>query len=365
MPVTFSQTLPTAKSISQSISQCKPSKGFEDKKVEQEAVKLPPPEQSETEIFDMFSSPEQVDVAELFALPSQPAPALKRPVLMVHGFNSNPSVWKNMRTWFTSNSQNVDGGIVSSNAATDPLKTDGKVFVMEFTRPFNSVMTNAAELRRAVDRIVAATGAKDIDLVGHSMGGLDARAYLDAGNEHVAKVVQIGTPNHGSLLADIELQFREFGMPLFPKTDDPEVRQTLTDLRAERKIDGQQANPTVAALNKNWGRQKDRADFLLMAGVGKPTLKQRTLLTFKGDGVVPKDSAKMPDVPLVTISSTKHGALPGHPDVLTNTANFLVGKAIEIKAEPTTPEDKEIVPVMVAGNTGQVQYSYKDKKDVH
>lgn len=328
------------------------------------AKRLPPPDQSETEIFDLFSTPHQDELTQVFALPSESAPALQRPVLLVHGYNGSDKSWKNMRTWLTNTSQNKDGGLVGPKNA-GALDPSAKVFIMEYSRPFNSVKSNAAELRSAVDRIVSATGVKGIDIVSHSKGGLDTRAYLDQGNELVDKVVQIATPNHGSILADIELQFREFGMPLLPSTDDPEVRQALTDLRAERKVDGKPANPTVSELNKNWDRQKDKAEFFQISGNGLPTLKSRHCLTHKGDGVVSRESVQLPGVPMKNIWWTNHLSETSNPDVLTAAANFLVGKAIDLKdSDPNIPADQEIVPVLVAGNTGQVQYSYKDKDKI-
>ena len=45
---------------------------------------------------------------------------------------------------------------------------------------------------------------EDLVLVGHSMGGLVARAFLEAAPDRsVARVVQIGTPNRGSIKAAI------------------------------------------------------------------------------------------------------------------------------------------------------------------
>lgn len=325
-------------------------------------LRLPPPAPgSEIEVFDLFSTPDQEAISEVYALPKEAAPALQRPVLLVHGFNGGATSWKNMRTWLTQTAENQDGGVVGPQSPT--VNGNGKVFTMEFSRPYNSVKSNAAELRAAVDRIVAATGGKDIDIVAHSKGGLDTRYYLDQGNEKINKFVEVGSPNRGSVLADIELQFRELGVSLYPKTDDPEVRQALTDLKEDRKVDGRPNNPMLAELNSNWERQRSRADILLIAANGIPTLKSKTFLTHKGDGVVPRSSVQMPNTPLKNVWWTNHLSQRSHPDVLTTAANFLVGKAIDLKdPEPTVPADQEIVPAQVAGDKGQVQYTYHEKK---
>jgi triacylglycerol esterase/lipase EstA (alpha/beta hydrolase family) len=60
----------------------------------------------------------------------------------------------------------------------------------------------AAELDRAVEKLRADSGAEQITLVCHSMGGLAARAFLrDKGHDAVARVITICTPHHGTVFA--------------------------------------------------------------------------------------------------------------------------------------------------------------------
>lgn len=58
---------------------------------------------------------------------------------------------------------------------------------------------------RALGRTVAATGARAVDLVGYSAGGIVVRAWLrQAGNAARARhVVLLGSPNHGAELATL------------------------------------------------------------------------------------------------------------------------------------------------------------------
>ncbi|HET7810759.1 MAG TPA: alpha/beta fold hydrolase [Steroidobacteraceae bacterium] len=59
-----------------------------------------------------------------------------------------------------------------------------------------------ASLGRALAARIAADGRGDVALVGHSMGGLVARAALThAAGARVSRVVLLGTPNYGSLAA--------------------------------------------------------------------------------------------------------------------------------------------------------------------
>jgi triacylglycerol lipase len=70
-----------------------------------------------------------------------------------------------------------------------------------------SLVKRAADLKRQTEQILQATGAVKVHIIGHSMGGLDARRMLwDNRSENfhhkVASVTTIGTPHHGSSFAD-------------------------------------------------------------------------------------------------------------------------------------------------------------------
>ena len=65
----------------------------------------------------------------------------------------------------------------------------------------------AQQLAEKVDDILGATGVPRINLVGHSMGGLIARYYIERldGASKVNVCVTIGSPHHGSLLSRLGL----------------------------------------------------------------------------------------------------------------------------------------------------------------
>ena len=59
-----------------------------------------------------------------------------------------------------------------------------------------------APVSRRIDEVLAATGAHQLVVVGHSMGGLVARAYLRThGVAKVIRLITLGTPHSGSELA--------------------------------------------------------------------------------------------------------------------------------------------------------------------
>lgn len=59
------------------------------------------------------------------------------------------------------------------------------------------------QVRRTVEQVRAATGAERVHLVGHSMGGIIARNFLQlhGGAPDVARCVTLGSPHRGSKLA--------------------------------------------------------------------------------------------------------------------------------------------------------------------
>lgn len=66
------------------------------------------------------------------------------------------------------------------------------------------VDVRAEQLRDRVNEVLAETGAEKVNIIAHSMGGLDARHMIvDKGMaDRVAHLVTIGTPHLGTVLAD-------------------------------------------------------------------------------------------------------------------------------------------------------------------
>ncbi|CAM4010154.1 esterase/lipase family protein [Paracidovorax anthurii] len=116
----------------------------------------------------------------------QPAPgaAAPRGVVLVHGFLCNRGFWT---PWFA------------------PLRRRGHAFVaVTLEPPFGAIDGYAATIDAAVRRVAEATGRPPV-VVGHSMGGLAVRAWLngcgDAGHARVHRVVTLGSPHAGTWAA--------------------------------------------------------------------------------------------------------------------------------------------------------------------
>jgi len=260
--------------------------------------------------------------------PDSPAPKLARPVLLVHGYNRNEKVFGSLREYLTDGNPpaNSYGGLFESGKKSS-LDSKGKVFEVRFSKVWNPVEKNEAELRDAIDAICKATGSEEIDVVAYSMGALDARSYLMRRDEKIHNLVMVAPPNHGAYAADVELHLREeHGIPIWPPSDEPDAIQTLNQMRYDVEKDGVINNPFLHRLNEEWSHQKKRAHVTIIAATGTPTLVPGGV-TLKGDDVVTEESARLPGADFVSIygpMKTRHGKVLNDPRVQQMVASALV-----------------------------------------
>jgi pimeloyl-ACP methyl ester carboxylesterase len=105
----------------------------------------------------------------------------RRALLLVHGYACNRAVWLPL----------LRAGVLDvCNIATINLEP-----------VFGSIDDYVAPLQRAIARLRTASGAARVVLVCHSMGGIAARAYLNAcdADDTVERVITIGTPHGGTI----------------------------------------------------------------------------------------------------------------------------------------------------------------------
>ena len=80
------------------------------------------------------------------------------------------------------------------------------------TDSFGRIQTNAVQLKEHIERVLSETGAKKVNIIAHSKGGLDARymVYHLGMENKVASVTFLCTPHKGSQVAT-----RLYGLPRF------------------------------------------------------------------------------------------------------------------------------------------------------
>ena len=116
--------------------------------------------------------------------------SVARPVVMVHGIFSDGSAWNKTgageMSWTAALAQR---GLPSDNGLS--------------MGALDSIQNNAQKIHDEVAATRQRWGVDKVNLVCHSKGGLDARHYVELlGRDSVDKLIQLGTPNAGSPLAD-------------------------------------------------------------------------------------------------------------------------------------------------------------------
>ena len=105
-------------------------------------------------------------------------------VVLVHGYCCNRGFW----WWLGSR-----------------LRAHGlQIATLNLEPPFGSLDELTESLRARLDALSAEAASEEVVLVGHSMGGLVASAYMRRyGPGAVTKLITLGTPHHGSRFAPL------------------------------------------------------------------------------------------------------------------------------------------------------------------
>jgi triacylglycerol lipase len=145
---------------------------------------------------DEMSSPATEETDEQIGLfAAQPLFAEPRgradryPIVLGHGFDASPT-----NRW-------------GFNGVAEALRRDGHTVYVAMVPPYDSPAVRARALAMTVDRALAETRASKVNLISHSMGGLDAReliSVLGYGNR-VASLTTISSPHRGTRVADVAL----------------------------------------------------------------------------------------------------------------------------------------------------------------
>ncbi|MFI5252174.1 MAG: alpha/beta fold hydrolase [Bacteroidota bacterium] len=157
------------------------------------------------------------------------------PIIFIHGLNSNDQTWDSLTSqldlfgWSFGGRMdyclNYDGNLSTSILANDlhdftdqstlnvgdyytinfDVNTDGTIYNNTVESNQSAVFKQGKAMQSAIGHVLDKTGADKVILVGHSMGGLASREYLQNffnwqsdGRHHVAKLLTIGTPHGGS-----------------------------------------------------------------------------------------------------------------------------------------------------------------------
>lgn len=127
-----------------------------------------------------------------------------RPTVLVHGFLSSASgAWSAYAgpTGFLQ-SIGLSGYAVGDGQAAGKLNTGDPATP---TKPTNTIAENAEVLKQYIAGVKQQTGAEQVDLIAHSMGGLISRYYIDRlmPERDVAQLIMLASPHGGSDCANL------------------------------------------------------------------------------------------------------------------------------------------------------------------
>ena len=167
------------------------------------------------------------------------------PVILVHGLAEDASMWKKWEELLTNDG--IQYHTITFQESDDMCGT---------------ALAHAVELGKRVDEILSSSPSGQVNIVGHSKGGIDARVYLANGTQAVPNLIMIGTPNNGT--------------PMAERTSlcAPAVWDTLPE-----------ANATKVGMNPNTRYYTIAGDWAKEVG-GNPTIPG------PDDGLVPVSSAE-------------------------------------------------------------------------
>lgn len=240
--------------------------------------------------------------------------AARYPIVLAHGFLGKGE------------------GVASfDHAISDALAADGHVVVRASVPPLGSVRDRAKALAEDIDAALASSGATKVNIVAHSMGGLDARDVVSAlgYGDRVASITTISTPHRGSRVADVSLGLvegaREDALEAFGKLVDREgpidVKGALRDLSEANADAFAASHPDDARVYyQSWAgvsslfaipnrADKDACEGKLLAHDDRADLMSPVLAP--AAPIVAHGTKAEPNDGFVLVSSAKHGNFRG------------------------------------------------------
>lgn len=170
-----------------------------------------------------------------------------------------------------------------------------------------SLIQRSRDLKKQVMAFLSEAGAQKVHIIAHSMGGLDARRMIvDEGMaDHVASVTTIGTPHHGTKLADHALDaggHKVIGA-LAPLID----LAGFDDLRTDRcHAFNQHARDAEATNPVRYRVVSAHEDFFRTSFPLRLPWTTVYLLQGDNDGVVPRSSQEWDEHLVSSTGVTKH-----------------------------------------------------------
>ena len=176
--------------------------------------------------------------------------ATRFPVMLVHGYFGTDTYFSLLDYY---------------HDVPDRLRAAGFEVRTPTTDAFNWSEIRGEQLAEQLDALLVETGARKVNLIGHSQGGMDARVVISGLGyaERIASLTTVATPHRGTPLAVADIaSVQDFGPdylegtfnPAYP--DRPEVKYYswsartcgLLEFRCQREMNGEIADALLTAF---------------------------------------------------------------------------------------------------------------------
>lgn len=267
-----------------------------------------------------------------------------RPVVMAHGILSNGGTW---------------GGVWVPNLNQLGLPNSNRLNMGNL----DSIQNNAGKIAGEVANAKQRWGVDKVNLVCHSKGGLDSRHFVE-NDDSVEQVIQLGTPNAGSPLADLVQGIAVGGLGLVPTiiinalAGPAGVQLTQPYMAGYNFVHGSNPDVRYTALAGDYD-----ADCFVLNPFCRPIDRLLLAITGRGDTIVPVSSVHaLPYTQNRTFASSgnngeaKHTSLTGSSGVFNSVRDRVVvfGSNLSIQA-PTPPAIAQTGSVIGSIQQGQTQ----------
>lgn len=154
------------------------------------------------------------------------------PVLLIHGYGCNSGYWHSMRRHL------IRSNISHKGIDLEPL--------------LGGIDDYAASINKAAEELCREAGKTQLIILAHSMGGLAARAYLrQYGNRRIAKIISVGTPHHGTVLAHFGIGINSLQMRWYGDADRGQPSDWLRNLASAEDAVSRALITSIYSLHDN------------------------------------------------------------------------------------------------------------------
>lgn len=236
---------------------------------------------------------------------TSPPPDKQKVVLLLHGMNSMPKTWDKLVSGYFINCPNIYNGEINSTATPNAQKTycyrikfgyfdansqdKGLEDAWEYGEStghasagdYSSFDQLGTEIDKAISSIKKALPSAKILLIGHSRGGLAARAFLQnaasgENKKNIVGLITTGTPHNGTRLGRvygyIESKLLKSDGSRTTDTDSTDDWQAIDLLRAKRTCNGATNPSFLDARRPVIGYLADNSSMLGSLNIGKSNL---------------------------------------------------------------------------------------------